>query len=133
MKADLCEIYTDVDGVYTADPRVVPSARKLEKISADEMLELARLGAKVLQLRSVEFASKYNVPLSVRSSFTEDPGTLIVQETPDMEKTRITGVALLKDQARINIFNVPDRPGVAARIFGAIAAVNVDVDMIVQA
>jgi len=133
LKADLCEIYTDVDGVYTADPRVVPAARKLNKISADEMLELAGVGAKVLQLRSVEFASKYNVPLSVRSSFTEDPGTLIVQETPDMERTKITGVALLRDQARINIFSVPDRPGVAARIFGAIAAVNVDVDMIVQA
>ncbi len=133
LKADLCEIYTDVDGVYTTDPRIVPSARKLDTISADEMLELASLGAKVLQLRSVEFASKYNVPLVVRSSFTEDPGTLIVQETEAMEKTKITAVALLRDQARVNIYNVPDKPGVAAKIFGTIAKVNVDVDMIVQA
>ncbi len=133
LRADLCEIYTDVDGVYTADPRIVPSARKLKKINADEMLELASLGAKVLQLRSVEFASKYNVRLAVRSSFTEDPGTLIVEENTDMEETKITGVALLRDQARVNIFNAPDRPGVAARIFGSIAQINVDVDMIVQA
>jgi aspartate kinase len=133
LRANLCEIYTDVDGVYTADPRVVPSARKLDRISADEMLELAGLGAKVLQLRSVEFASKYNVPLAVRSSFTEDPGTLIVQENAEMEKTKITGVALSKDQARISIFNVPNKPGVAANIFSAIARANVDVDMIVEA
>ena len=133
LKADLCEIYTDVDGVYTADPRIVPSARKLEAINADEMLELASLGAKVLQLRSVEFAKKYDVPLAVRSSFTEDPGTLIVQENTNMEETRIIGVALLRDQARVNMFNVPDRPGVAAKIFGAIAKINVAVDMIVQA
>jgi len=133
LKADLCEIYTDVDGVYTADPRVVASGRKLEKIDADEMLELASLGAKVLQLRSVEFAKKYKVRLSVRSSFSEDPGTLIVEGNKEMERTVVTGLALLKDQARVNIFNVPDRPGVAAKIFGAIAKVNVDVDMIVQA
>jgi aspartate kinase len=133
LKADLCEIYTDVDGVYTADPRIVPSARRLDSISADEMMELASLGAKVLQLRSVEFARRYNVPVAVRSSFTEAPGTLIGQETSEMERTRITGVALLRDQARVNMFNVPDRPGVAARIFAAIAALNVDVDMIVQA
>jgi len=132
LKADLCEIYTDVDGVYTADPRIVPSARKLDRINADEMLELASLGATVLQLRSVEFAKRYNVPLAVRSSFTEDPGTLIVQESTNMEQTKITGVALLKDQARVNIFNVPDRPGVAAKIFGAIAKTHVGVDMIVQ-
>jgi len=133
LKADLCEIYTDVDGVYTADPRIVPSARKLDKISADDMLELAGLGAKVLQLRSVEFARKYNVPLAVRSSFTEAPGTVIVQENAEMEKARITGVALSKDQARISIFNVPNKPGVAAKIFGAIAKANIDVDMIVEA
>lgn len=133
LKADRCEIYTDVDGVYTADPRIVPSARKLDTISADEMLELAGLGAKVLQLRSVEFASKYNVPLEVRTSFSDEPGTLIVQETENMEKIVITGVALVKNQARVNIFNVPDRPGVASTIFGAIAKRNVDVDMIVQA
>jgi aspartate kinase len=132
LKADLCEIYTDVDGVYTADPRIVPSARKLDRISAQTMLELASLGAKVLQLRSVEFASKYSVPLCVRSSFSEDEGTLIVQESTIMEETRITGVSLVKDQARVNIFNVPDTPGVAAKIFGAIAQKNIDVDMIVQ-
>ena len=133
LKADRCEIYTDVDGVYTADPRIVPSARKLNTIRADEMLELAGLGAKVLQLRSVEFASKYNVPLEVLTSFSDEPGTLIVQETQNMEEIVVTGVALVKNQARVNIFNVPDRPGVAARIFGAIAKKNVDVDMIVQA
>jgi aspartate kinase len=133
LKADLCEIYTDVDGVYTADPRIVPTARKLGTIRSEEMLELASLGAKVLQLRSVEFASKYNVPLAVRSSFNQNPGTLIVQEAGKMEQTKITGVAVLKNQARINVFNAPDRPGVAARIFGAIAAANVNVDMIVQA
>lgn len=133
LKADRCEIYTDVDGVYTADPRIVPSARKLDTISADEMLELAGLGAKVLQLRSVEFASKYKVPLEVRTSFSDESGTLIVQETEKMEKIVMTGVALVKNQARVNIFNVPDRPGVAARIFGSIAKMNVDVDMIVQA
>ncbi len=133
LKADRCEIYTDVDGVYTADPRIVPSARKLNTIRADEMLELAGLGAKVLQLRSVEFASKYNVPLEVLTSFSDEPGTLIVQETQNMEEIIVTGVALVKNQARVNIFNVPDRPGVAAKIFGAIAKKNVDVDMIVQA
>ncbi|MDP2897222.1 MAG: aspartate kinase [bacterium] len=133
LKAHRCEIYTDVDGVYTADPRIVPSARKLNTIRADEMLELAGLGAKVLQLRSVEFASKYNVPLEVLTSFSDEPGTLIVQETQNMEEIVVTGVALVKNQARVNIFNVPDRPGVAARIFGAIAKKNVDVDMIVQA
>lgn len=133
LKADRCEIYTDVDGVYTADPRIVPSARKLNTIRADEMLELAGLGAKVLQLRSVEFARKYNVPLEVLTSFSDEPGTLIVQETQNMEEIIVTGVALVKNQARVNIFNVPDRPGVAARIFGAIAKKNVDVDMIVQA
>lgn len=133
LTADRCEIYTDVDGVYTADPRIVPSARKLNTIRADEMLELAGLGAKVLQLRSVEFASKYNVPLEVLTSFSDEPGTLIVQETQNMEKIVVTGVALVKNQARVNIFNVPDHPGVAAKIFGAIAKKNVDVDMIVQA
>jgi aspartate kinase len=133
LKADVCEIYTDVDGVYSADPRIVPGARKLDRINADEMLELASLGAKVLQLRSVEFAKRYNVPLAVRSSFTEGPGTIIVQERTKMEQPKITGVALLRDQARVNIFNVPDKPGVAAKIFGAIARIKVDVDMIVQA
>jgi len=133
LRADLCEVYTDVDGVYTADPRIVASARKLDGIDADEMLELASLGAKVLELRSVEFAKRFRVPLSVRSSFNEDPGTLIVQEKTDMEEAKITGVALLRDQARVNIFSAPDRPGVAARIFGAIAKMNVNVDMIVQA
>jgi len=131
LKADLCEIYTDVDGVYTADPRLVPSARKLDTISHDSMLEMATLGAKVLQSRSVEFAKKYRVPLRVRSTFSDDPGTLITEETDTMERTTITGVTVLRDQARINVLDLPNVPGIAAKIFKAIADENINVDMIV--
>jgi aspartate kinase len=132
VKADLCEIYTDVDGVYTTDPNIVPAARKLEKISYEEMLELASLGAKVLQTRSVEFAMKYNVPVVVKSSFNDKPGTLVVQEDKDMENVVVSGVAYDKNQTKITLVNVPDRPGIAAKLFDAIAAANVVVDMIVQ-
>jgi len=132
LKADLCEIYTDVDGVYTTDPNIVPEAKKLEKISYEEMLELASLGAKVLQTRSVEFAKKYDVPVVVRSSFTDNPGTLVVKEDGDMEKVAVSGVAYDKNQAKITVVAVPDRPGVAARLFNAIAGANIVVDMIVQ-
>jgi aspartate kinase len=132
VRADLCEIYTDVDGVYTTDPNIVPAARKLEKISYEEMLELASLGARVLQTRSVEFAMKYSVPVVVRSSFNDNPGTLVVQEDKDMENVVVSGVAYDKNQTKITLVNVPDRPGIAAKLFDAIAAANVVVDMIVQ-
>lgn len=132
LKADLCEIYTDVDGVYTTDPNIVPEARKLEKISYDEMLELASLGAKVLQARSVEFAKKYDVPVVVRSSFNDNPGTLVVKEDRDMEKVVVSGVAYDKNQSKITVTAVPDKPGVAARLFQAIAGAHIVVDMIVQ-
>jgi aspartate kinase len=130
--ADLCEIYTDVDGVYTTDPNIVAGARKLDKISYEEMLELASLGAKVLQTRSVEFAKKYNVPLVVRSSFSDNAGTLVVEEDKDMENVVVSGIAYDKNQAKITIVNVPDRPGIAAKLFEAIASTNIVVDMIVQ-
>ncbi|MFZ2197879.1 MAG: aspartate kinase [Thermodesulfovibrionales bacterium] len=132
VNADLCEIYTDVDGVYTTDPNIVPEARKLEKISYEEMLELASLGAKVLQTRSVEFAKKYKVPVVVRSSFNDNPGTLVVEEDKDMENVVVSGIAYDKNQAKITLVNVPDKPGIAARLFDAIATANVVVDMIVQ-
>jgi len=132
INADLCEIYTDVDGVYTTDPNIVPEARKLEKISYEEMLELASLGAKVLQTRSVEFAKKYKVPVVVRSSFNDNPGTLVVEEDKDMENVVVSGIAYDKNQAKITLVNVPDKPGIAARLFDAIATANVVVDMIVQ-
>ncbi|MDZ4383460.1 MAG: aspartate kinase, partial [Thermodesulfovibrionia bacterium] len=132
LKADLCEIYTDVEGVYTTDPRIVKEARKLDKISYDEMLEMASLGAKVLHGRSVEFAKKYNVPLVVRSSFNYNPGTLIIKEDEDMEKIVVSGVAADKNQARITIMGVPDKPGIAANLFDAIANANIVVDIIVQ-
>lgn len=132
LNADLCEIYTDVDGVFTTDPNIVPEARKLEKISYDEMLELASLGAKVLQARSVEFAKKYDVPLVVRSSFNDNPGTLVVKEDRDMEQVVVSGVAYDKNQSKITITGVPDKPGVAARLFQAIANAHIVVDMIVQ-
>ena len=131
LKADLCEIYTDVDVVYTADPRIVPNARKLPRVSHDAMLEMATLGAKVLQSRSVEFAKKYHVPLAVRSTFSDDPGTLIVEEISDMERTVLTGVTLLRDQARVNVLDLPNVPGIAAKIFKAVAEEGVNVDMIV--
>jgi aspartate kinase len=132
LKADFCDIYTDVDGVYTTDPNMVPQARKLDKISYEEMLELASLGAKVLQTRSVEFAKKYNVPVRVLSSFNDNPGTLVTKEDPDMEKVVVSGVAYDKNQAKVTIQGVPDKPGVAAKIFNTISEANIVVDMIIQ-
>ncbi len=132
IEADLCEIYTDVDGVYTADPNIVPEAKKLHKISYEEMLELASLGAKVLQSRSVEFAKKYGVPVVVRSSFSKNPGTLVVKEDADMEKVIVSGIAYDKNQSKITAIGVHDRPGIAAKLFNAIANANIVVDMIVQ-
>src|SRR5881409_2555573 len=132
LKADVCEIYTDVDGVYTADPNIVPDARKLVRVAYDEMLELASLGAKVLQTRSVEFAKKYGVTVHVRSTFKPDPGTLVTKEEQGMEEVVVTGVTHDRSQAKISILRVPDRPGIAAQAFGAIAAKNIVVDMIVQ-
>lgn len=132
LNADLCEIYTDVDGVYTADPRIVPEAKKLNKISYEEMLELASLGSKVLQTRSVEFAMKYGVPVVVRSSFNDNPGTLVTKEDEDMEKVIVSGIAHDVNQAKITVMGVPDKPGIAARLFKGIANANIVVDMIVQ-
>lgn len=132
LKADVCEIYTDVDGVYTADPRVVKNARKLDKISYEEMLELASLGAKVLQSRSVEFGMKYNVDIMVLSSLEDKPGTLVTKEDKDMEKVTVSGVTSDKNQAKITIVGVPDRPGIAGDIFGQLAKDNINVDMIIQ-
>ena len=132
LKADLCDIYTDVDGVYTTDPNMVPQARKLDKISYDEMLELASLGAKVLQTRSVEFAKKYNVPVRVLSSFNDNPGTLVTKEDSDMEKVVVSGVAYDKNQVKVTVQGVPDKPGVAASIFNTISDNNIVVDMIIQ-
>lgn len=132
LNADRCEIYTDVDGVYTTDPNIVPEARKLEKISYEEMLELASLGAKVLQTRSVEFAMKYEVPVVVRSSFNDHPGTLVTKEDAEMEEVVVSGVAYDKNQAKITILAVPDRPGIAAKLFKGIADASIVVDMIVQ-
>jgi aspartate kinase len=132
LKADVCEIFTDVDGVYTADPNVVPDARKLPRISYDEMLEMAALGAKVLQTRSVEFAKKYNVPVHVRSTFKPDPGTLVTREDHSMEDVIVTGVTHDRGQAKVSILRVPDRPGIASRVFGGLGSQNIVVDMIVQ-
>jgi aspartate kinase len=132
LKADRCIIYTDVDGVYTADPNIVPAARRLDRISYEEMLELASLGAKVLQSRSVEFAAKFNVPVEVQSSFKEGKGTLVVKEDADMERVTVSGVTGDRNQAKVTIVGVPDRPGIAARIFGPIAEAGVIVDMIIQ-
>jgi len=132
MKADVCEIYTDVDGVYTADPRVVPEARKLAKISYEEMLEMASLGAKVLYNRSVEYAARYGVPICVRSSFSEDPGTMVIKEDSSMEQVLVSGVALSRKDTKLTIEGVPDRPGIAARIFAPLAEAGISVDMIVQ-
>jgi aspartate kinase len=132
LKADLCQIYTDVDGVYTADPRIVPGARKLAEISYDEMLELAGLGAKVMQSRSVEFAKKFGVRFEVRSSLNDHPGTIVKEETRSMEGVVIRGVSLDKNQAKVTLVEVPDRPGIAAQVFKAIADANINVDMIVQ-
>jgi len=132
LKADECQIYTDVDGVYTTDPRVVPNARRLERITFEEMLEMASLGSKVLQIRSVEFAGKYNVPLRVLSSFKDGPGTLITFEEEGMEQALISGIAFNQNEAQLTILGVPDQPGVAHRILGPISDVNIEVDMIVQ-
>src|SRR5512137_2218252 len=132
LKADLCQIYTDVDGVYTADPRIVPGARKLAEISYDEMLELASLGAKVMQSRSVEFAKKFGVVFEVRSSLNDNPGTIVKEETKSMEGVVVRGVSLDKNQAKLTLVAVPDKPGEAARIFKALGDANVNVDMIVQ-
>jgi aspartate kinase len=132
LKADLCEIYTDVDGVYTTDPRIYPKARKLERISYDEMLELASLGAKVLEIRSVGFARRYGVPLVVRSSFSDSPGTLVTVEDEEMEIVPVSGVALSSNDARVTITRVPDRPGIAVRLFRPVADANIVVDMIIQ-
>ena len=132
LKADECRIYTDVDGVYTADPRIVSKARRLDTLTYEETLELASLGSKVLQIRSVEFASKYNVQLRVLSSFEEGPGTLITAEDETMEQAIISGIAHNKDEAKLTIVGVPDRPGIAYSILGPIADANIEVDMIVQ-
>ncbi|NJO17180.1 MAG: aspartate kinase [Thioploca sp.] len=132
LKADECQIYTDVDGVYTTDPRVVPNARRLNQICFEEMLEMASLGSKVLQIRSVEFASKYNVPLRVLSSFEDGPGTLIAPEDKSMEQALISGIAFNRDEAKLTLLGVPDKPGVAAQILSQIAAANIEVDMIIQ-
>ncbi len=132
LKADLCEIYTDVDGVYTTDPRIYPKARLLERISYDEMLELASLGAKLLEIRSVGFAKRYQVPLRVRSTFTNHPGTLMTVEDEEMEDIPVSGVALSKNDARVTITRVPDRPGIAVRLFRPVAEANIVVDMIIQ-
>src|SRR5690554_3220564 len=133
LKADECQIYTDVDGVYTTDPRVAPAARRLDKITFEEMLELASLGSKVLQIRAVEFAGKYNVPLRVLHSFKEDPATLItLEEELSMEQPVISGIAFNRDEAKLTIRGVPDTPGVAYKILGPVSAANIEIDMIVQ-
>ncbi len=132
LEADLCQIFTDVDGVYTADPRIVPTAQKLDEISYDEMLELASLGAKVMQSRSVEFAKKFGVVFEVRSSLNDNPGTIVKEETKKMEGVVVRGVSLDKNQAKVTLVRVPDKPGVAARIFKALGDAAVNVDMIVQ-
>lgn len=132
LKADECQIFTDVDGVYTTDPRVEPRARRLEKITFEEMLEMASLGSKVLQIRAVEFAGKYNVPLRVLSSFEEGEGTLITFEDEGMEEAKISGIAFNRDESQLTIRGVPDQPGIAYKILGPVADANVEIDMIVQ-
>ncbi len=132
LKADVCEIYTDVEGVFTTNPSICEEARKLTKISYDEMLEMASMGARVLQTRAVEFSKKYNVPLRVRSSFTDDPGTLVCKEDKDMEKVAVSGVTYTKDEGKISVVRVPDRPGIAATLFRPLTEEGINVDMIVQ-
>jgi aspartate kinase len=132
LQADVCEIYTDVDGIYTADPNICPKARKLKTISYDEMLNMASLGAKVLQIRSVGFAKKYNIPVHVRSSFNEQEGTMVVNEDSGMEQLVVSGVTSDKNQARVTITKVPDQPGIAAKIFTPLAEDGIIVDMIIQ-
>jgi len=132
LKADLCEIYTDVDGVYTTDPNICHEARKLKKVSYDEMLEMASLGAKVLQTRSVEFAKKYEVPVMVRSSFNDAEGTLVCKEDREMEKVVVSGITYNKNEAKISVLRVPDRPGIAAKLFRPLTESGMNIDMIVQ-
>lgn len=132
LKADLCEIYTDVEGVYTTDPNVCQEARKLDRVSYDEMLEMASLGAKVLQTRSVEFAKKYEVPVMVRSSFNDAAGTLVCKEDEEMEKVVVSGITYNKNEAKISVLRVPDRPGIAAKLFRPLTEAGINVDMIVQ-
>lgn len=132
LKADVCEIYTDVDGVYTTDPNICDDARKIDKISYDEMLELASLGAKVLQIRSVEFAKKFNVDVHVRSSFNNNKGTLVTKEDKEMESILVSGITYAKDETKIAVMRVPDKPGIAARLLSPLADANISVDMIVQ-
>ncbi len=132
LEADRCEIYTDVDGVYTADPNIVPNARRLDRVSFEEMLEMASLGAKVLQTRSVEYAMTYRVPVVVKSAFTDGPGTWVAEERAEMEKVLVSGVTCDRNQSKLTVTGVPDRPGVAATIFGAVAQANIVVDMIIQ-
>ena len=132
LKADVCEIFTDVDGVYTTDPNICDDARKIEKISYDEMLELASLGAKVLQIRSVQFAKKFNVNVLVRSSFNDTTGTLVTKEDKEMESILVSGITYAKDETKIAVMRVPDKPGIAARLLSPLADANISVDMIVQ-
>ncbi|MEE8185676.1 MAG: aspartate kinase [Thermodesulfobacteriota bacterium] len=132
LEADLCEVYTDVKGVYTTDPNMCTDARKLKKITYDEMLEMSSLGAKVLQTRSVEFAKKYHVSLMVRSSFSDEDGTLVVMEDKDMEKVIVSGITYNKDEAKISLVRVPDRPGIAAKLFAPLTEADINLDMIVQ-
>jgi aspartate kinase len=132
INADVCEIYTDVTGIYTTDPRLVPEARKLKEITFDEMLEMASLGAQVMQARSIEVAKRFNIPLHVRSSYSREEGTMIVKTTKKIEEIAVTGITSNKNEAKITICDVPDRPGISAKIFNAIAGVGVNVDVIVQ-
>jgi len=132
LRADICEIYTDVEGVFTTDPNICPSARKLERITYDEMLEMASLGAKVLHTRSVEFAKKYNVPIHVRSTFSQNTGTIVAKEDENMEKVVVSGIAYNRDEAKITILKVPDKPGIASMIFKPISEAGINVDMIIQ-
>ena len=132
LSADECEIYTDVEGIFTTDPRIEPKARKIEAITYDEMLEMASLGAQVMQSRSIEVAKKFDVPIQVRSSFSDKPGTMIIKEVKNMEDAAVTGITLNKNEAKITICNVPDKPGIAAKIFKQLAEGGINVDMIVQ-
>ena len=132
LKADVCEIFTDVDGVYTTDPNICDTARKIDRISYDEMLELASLGAKVLQIRSVQFAKKFNVDVHVRSSFNDNPGTLVTKEDKEMESILVSGITYAKDETKIAVMRVPDKPGIAAKILSPLSAANISVDMILQ-
>ncbi|MCK4462819.1 MAG: aspartate kinase, partial [Candidatus Omnitrophica bacterium] len=132
LNASVCEIYTDVEGIYAADPRIVKDARKLDKISYEEMLELASSGAQVMQARSIEAASKFNIPIHVRSSFSNKKGTIIVKEVKSMEKVLVSGLTLNKDEAKVTVCDAPDRPGIAAKIFETLANANINIDMIIQ-